>query len=243
VLAEGDGSARAVVTPEEVSECEAFQVEADRRRALVTRALVRTALSAYVPVAPETWRFARGEFGRPEIAEPAGTGLRLNLAHTRELVVCAVANGLDLGVDVEHVKAHPDLLDLAAATMDDAELASIERLPGATRPERFCAAWTLKEAYLKARGLGLALSPRLAAFGLDGEGRIEFRLHPAANDDATRWRFALLRPDASHLLALAVPRTDAPNLRIRVLRVGAIGGPPTVEALPLVAGSSGLAPR
>jgi 4'-phosphopantetheinyl transferase len=82
--------------------------------------------------------------------------LTFNLSHTRGLVACVVAYGEDVGVDVEPIAAAPDLLDLARANFSAEEVAELERCVPADRPARFTGMWTLKEAYLKATGAGIA---------------------------------------------------------------------------------------
>ena len=80
----------------------------DRRAFLMTRALVRTTLSRYAPVAPADWRFITNAHGRPEILDrPAGVpDLRFNISHTDGLIACAVTIGREVGVDVEHIGRH-----------------------------------------------------------------------------------------------------------------------------------------
>ena len=73
-----------------------------RREYLLTRELVRTTLSRYAPVDPRAWRFTANRHGRPEIDGPrCDVPLRFNVSHTPGLIVCAVACGRDVGVDVE----------------------------------------------------------------------------------------------------------------------------------------------
>src|SRR5262245_55714687 len=69
-----------------------FHFAADRRRYRLTRALVRTVLSRYVPVRPRDWVFAANAYGRPEIANPQGRAARLsfNVSHTQGLIVLGV---------------------------------------------------------------------------------------------------------------------------------------------------------
>src|SRR5215470_10429180 len=42
-----------------------FHFARDRRRYLVTRALVRTVLSRYIPIHPKEWIFSTNAYGRP----------------------------------------------------------------------------------------------------------------------------------------------------------------------------------
>jgi hypothetical protein len=64
----------------------------------------------------------------------------------------------------------------------------------------------LKEAYLKARGVGLSLPLEKILFNRD-EGEMEYTLD-ASIDDPRNWRFYLLQPTVRHLVAVALPYDD-----------------------------------
>ena len=96
----------ALLSPEEHDRMARLVFERDRRRFLLTRALVRTMLSRYAGVAPAEWTFIANVHGRPEILDrPQGVpDLRFNLSHTEGLIACAVTIGREVGVDVEHIQ-------------------------------------------------------------------------------------------------------------------------------------------
>src|SRR5262249_28670043 len=153
-------------------------------------------------------RFAADTHGKPFVQAPTTPPpLRFNLSHTDGLVACVVARGLDVGVDVEDVGRRCDVLGLARSCFAADEVAHLERLPAAARPDAFFDFWTLKEAYVKARGLGLALPLKEFAFELrdDGQARARFT---SAGEDPAHWQFARLRPTVRHRLAVAVHRAS-----------------------------------
>ena len=85
-------------------------------------------------------------------------GLRFNLSHTDGLVVCLVAVEREIGVDVEHTaRAGSVGIEIAERFSSPSEVAELRSLPFADQRSRFFDYWTLKEAYIKARGLGLHL--------------------------------------------------------------------------------------
>src|ERR1700760_2923006 len=90
-----------------------FYFARDRRRYLVTRALVRTVLSRYVPMPPSEWTFSTNAYGRPAIANPQAGDLTFNISHTHSLIVIGVTRGRALGVDVENVRAREVSIDIA----------------------------------------------------------------------------------------------------------------------------------
>jgi len=135
-----------------------FLFEHDRASYIVAHALARIGLARSARAEPRDLEFITSREGRPELAPlVAGpTSLRFNLSHTRGLVACAITSQLAVGVDVE-VRRHPAPLDVARQHFSASEGREIECLPAEKRLGRFYCLWTLKEAYVKARGLGLAL--------------------------------------------------------------------------------------
>jgi len=172
-----------------------------------SRTLLRETLSRYAPVAPEDWRFRTGEHGKPEIAQPAQARLRFNLSHSDRLVACAVTLDHDIGVDVENTARACEPLELGERVFTDEENRALRALTGRARQRRFFELWTLKEAWLKARGSGFALDPRCVSFEIGESARIRARFHGPVRDDPAQWSFALLEPEPGQLMALAL-RTD-----------------------------------
>jgi 4'-phosphopantetheinyl transferase len=211
----------ALLSKDEHDRLARLRVPAARHDALVTRALVRRALSAHVVgVDPRAWIFRTGRHGRPEIASPAGgPRLRFNVSHTSGLVVVGITPRRAIGVDVEDLGRQRRADAVADRFFAPLEAARLRALAPAARRRRFIAYWTLKEAYVKARGLGLRLPLAHFWFHLDGRGRARIAFDARLRDDPRRWRFALLRPTRRHVLAVAVAR--APGTRVRLHLHGA----------------------
>jgi len=206
----------ALLSSEERERRDRLRSAAARHRFVAARALVRTTLSRFAGVEPADWAFTTTDHGRPEVHHPELAGrLRFNLSHTRGLVACGVTWERELGIDVEDAARKTRPLALARRFFAPAEVADIEAA-GAERHERFLAYWTLKEAYLKARGLGLRIPLAQVAFALEAPGRPRAAFGPRVEDDPSSWQFALERPSPRHLLAVAVRRRDEPDLAVRV---------------------------
>jgi 4'-phosphopantetheinyl transferase len=212
-----EGRARELLDADETDRLERFRRRPDRALFLCAHVLVRSVLSRYADVRPADWRFAAGHRGRPEIAGPGRSPLRFNLSHTAGLAACVVTDGWDCGIDVESRNRRRDPLAVADRVTTPAERAVLEALPEALRSQHFLTCWTLKEAYAKARGLGLALPLRHYGFVVDGDAiRIDIT-DPGHRDAGEGWQFASLRPTPAHTLAVALRRGDDPPRRI-VLR-------------------------
>jgi 4'-phosphopantetheinyl transferase len=197
-----------LIVPEERERHDRFVNDALKREFLVTRALARTTLSRFAKVDPRDWRFLAGTYGRPEIVEPAEyRAIRFNLSNTRGLVACAVTLLPEVGVDVEWVSRAVELEEVARSHFAPNELAELLGLPSELRRSRFFDYWTLKEAYIKARGLGLRIPLEQFAFRLGNP--IQVSIDPRLGDEERTWSFRLGSPTPTHRLALAA-RTVGP---------------------------------
>ena len=74
---------RILLTEDEHAQMERFYFEDDRRRFLVTRALVRTVLSRYASIPAAAWRFVKNAYGRPTISELHGRACELSFNISR----------------------------------------------------------------------------------------------------------------------------------------------------------------
>jgi len=143
----------------------------------------------------------------PEIDVPKLGHLRFNLSNTRGLVTCAVALEGEIGVDVEVLDRAGGLLEIAERFMAAPESKDIRALPPDAQDLRFFTYWTLKEAYIKARGMGLSIPLDKFWFLLNGEASASsptrLVMAPEMDDDASGWSFAQFQPTERHLLAVA----------------------------------------
>jgi len=195
---------RRLLSIEERVRAELFMFERHRRQYIFAHALLRLALSQAAPnVAPTDWSFAIGRYGRPFVAAPAtSTALHFSLSHADGCVACVVSRHEAIGVDVETVSRRVAPLSTALRFFAPEEIETLRGLPEPAAIERFFDYWTLKEAYLKARGFGLNLP--LDAFAMQvSQEAIEITFKPDIADDPRGWRFQLCSPSPSHRLAIA----------------------------------------
>lgn len=206
----------ALLTPQEEQRYRRYAFQTGRTQYLLTRALVRSVLSAYFPpVAPEAWRFGAGEHGRPFLTGPQSLdGVSFNLSNTSQQVVCLLARGCEVGVDVERMRGDRDLLGLSKRFFSVEEAEDVRAQPPSNLVRRFYDYWTLKEAYLKARGTGLATPLGQFGFTLAPSGTIRVQFDPRLKDTPEHWQFFQTRASPDQLIGGAVQRGDAPDLRV-----------------------------
>jgi 4'-phosphopantetheinyl transferase len=169
-------------------------------------------LSAYADVDPAEWRFVRNECGRPEPMWNGKPPVRCNLSKTNGLVACVVTRDAEAGIDVEDIRRIDDPMELAGYAFSSAELADLKSLAADEQRTRFFEYWTLKEAYLKARGVGLSEPLDRFSFGVEGRtGQIRLT---ADSKPAIDWQFRLSRPLPDHVMAVAVRNPSGKAFRI-----------------------------
>ncbi len=128
-----------------------------RREFVRTRAWLRHILARYLQEPPERLRFAYGSEGKPRLADAEeGRGICFNVAHSHGVALAAVTLERPVGVDVEKVHDARDLEGLAERYFSPNEIVALQGLDRARRSRGFYLAWTRKEAFIKALGLGLA---------------------------------------------------------------------------------------
>ncbi len=227
-------SARDILDSGEIARMERFHFPEHRHLFLVSHLLVRTALSHYAALPPEAWRFTNNKKGKPLI-DPASTpdSLSFSLAHTAGLAVVGVARGIDIGVDCEAAGRRVDAEGVSRRFFSPEEAAALESLPPGGLEEQFPLYWTLKEAYIKALGLGL--SHPLDSFSFQLTGGRPCRIDFSAIDpqDADKWRFALIEPRQRHVTAVCAASIRHEPVVLRCYRAFPSGGSTPLSAGPL----------
>ena len=185
-----------------------------RREYLISQAFLRDVLGYYTNISPSGFEFERNASGKPGLRHgtPELSDLHFNLSRSSGLMACAVCARGKIGVDVEALNPDSGMVDVADHYFSDAEVASLNLLPRGQQQERFCQIWTLKEAYIKARGEGLSLPLDSFSFDFDNHHHIRLREHSPERirDD---WQFWSLQPAPDRVTAVAV---EATGCKLRV---------------------------
>jgi 4'-phosphopantetheinyl transferase len=192
-----------------------FMFDRDKRDFAAAHGLVRRVLSMHADIAPADWQFDGSPNQKPRVAaHQAGTPpLSLSLSHTHGLVACAVARGVDVGIDVELVDRVVDAHEVARRFFAPKEIAMLDGCADAEeRSRKFVELWTLKEAYVKAIGRGLVVPLDEFCFTIDAAGSVGFEAGPEMV--AGPFAFALLSPLPTARVAVAVRCDDPAAVRI-----------------------------
>lgn len=172
--------------------------------------------------------FEQTPYGKPHlVATPKGPpGLlpHFNLTHTDSIIGCAVSSGVEVGLDVEEVARQPrNLMRLAKRRFSEEEYKALAAVESeAARTDLFMKIWTLKEAFVKARGTGINAPPGLRGFtiGLIPDPSLSPTLGGLSNlphketplriscelkePDGHHYDFLLFQPSPHHVAALCL---------------------------------------
>lgn len=132
-----------------------FHFQRDRARFVASRAVVRHILAGYLGTAPGEIRFGYGMQGKPFLLDRRD--LHFNVSHAEDVLVAGVAQGRELGIDVERMFSEAVMEEVSGRVLSKPERGLFEGLDAGERREWFVRLWTRKEAYIKADGRGMSL--------------------------------------------------------------------------------------
>ncbi|WP_321814275.1 MULTISPECIES: 4'-phosphopantetheinyl transferase family protein [unclassified Paraburkholderia] len=183
-----------------------FCFERHRRRFIAGRGQLRRLLGDYLDLAPQALTLAYGPEGKPFCAsQPDNWTLHFNLSHSENTAALAIANGLEIGIDIECIRPFDE--SMPVEVFAKRERAHFDALFDPQRQAIFFETWARKEACLKALGTGFVLPPDHFEFDLSLRGDTTPRYVAGDANEATHWRVRALTTIAN--CAGAVAARDA----------------------------------
>lgn len=133
-----------------------FHRDRDRQTFILGRGGMRWLLGQYLQRHPASFTFTYGDQGKPMLPlAPPDPPIAFNVAHSGDWVVYGITPGVAIGVDVETPTPRRHLGAIIQRCLTPREQATLPPLDSPQCLGRFLDYWTVKEAYLKATGLGL----------------------------------------------------------------------------------------
>lgn len=197
-----------VLDDAEHMQADRFRFAVDRAAYIAAHGLVRMLLGEALGLPPGAVRFQSTDGGKPQI-DPSQNApdLRFSLSHTRGMVACAFGRRDDLGIDVEFMAPGVPVITLARRFFCPCEAQLVAAAAEERQPAVFYRLWTLKEAFVKGTGQGLATPLDSFFFSLDP---VSIGSAPEQSiwqaDALEAWSFAEFEPSPQHRLALASHR-------------------------------------
>jgi 4'-phosphopantetheinyl transferase len=147
---------RGYLSPDERGRADRLISERARDRFVVGRGRLRQLLGPLCGRSPEGVRFSVAAGGKPRLDDDSRGRLRFNVAHSNDLMVCAVTLDQEVGIDVEYMREDVDCAHIAARFFARDEVRSLAAVPPPLARAAFFTCWTRKEAVIKATGDGMA---------------------------------------------------------------------------------------
>jgi len=203
VEAEAEAKLLGELAADEVARAEGSAGVRARRRFVVARGTLRVLLGDLLGEPPRSIAIEEGASGKPRLAD-AGHRLGFNVSHSGDLALVCIAEGVEVGVDLERLRPVPDAVAIARRRFTPEEARFVEEGGPADADRRFLTCWTRKEALAKALGAGLSFDLRSFAVPLD-EPRGVVSLESPGSGQAQRWSISGVPMESEHVAALAIP--------------------------------------
>jgi 4'-phosphopantetheinyl transferase len=141
-----------MLTESERERAARYTLDAARHEFVAGRSMLRRVLGAYLDVSPKEIAIEFNANGKPIVC---GAPLHFNVTHSAGRGVIAISDDC-VGVDLQKWNSKSDFAGLVKRYFSTAEIAQFERMPEDLKPAAFFQGWTVKEAVLKAIGIGMA---------------------------------------------------------------------------------------
>jgi len=150
---------------------------------------VRVVLGKHLGVNGRDLRVSRTDTGKPIIAD----GIHFNVSHSGDLILLALSEQRDVGVDVERRREVTRVDALVSRWLTEDEQLALRALManGAELSDAFLRIWSIKEARLKALGVGISGALRASLHGVEAVVLDRFLDQLSDSPDAERYVGAL----------------------------------------------------
>ena len=175
----------------------------DRDRFIVGRGILRKIISAYLALPPGQLQFTYNEYGKPAVSDDQNDrALNFNLSHSAELILYAVTIGRVVGIDIEYIREDFATLEIAEHFFSKDEVAVLKSLPTDQRTIGFFNCWSRKEAFIKAKGMGVSYPLDRFTVSLAPDGPPALLKVDDDNREVARWKMFELKPGVGYAAAL-----------------------------------------
>jgi 4'-phosphopantetheinyl transferase len=191
-----------ILDEEERCRAARFHFDRDRDLFILARASLRRLLARYTGADPAQIQFKQNPYGKLFIDHPVSS-VRFNVAHSGDCIVHAIAQGTEVGVDVEVLRNSGELASISSY-FASGEQAWLLAADAQARDTGFFTLWTCKEAYIKALGRGLSKPLNSFEVSLADGGKPRILSDSEDNAHLNSWRLMLFEPRRNVLGCVAV---------------------------------------
>lgn len=171
-----------------------FRNPADSYRTLLADVLVRSLICEAYEISNDEIKYDYNAYGKPSL-KSSFPNFCFNVSHSGEWVVCATHDSR-VGIDVEQIC--PIELDIATHYFAPAEVEDLLAKHPDEQVSYFYDLWTLKESYIKARGMGLSIP--LQSFAI--RKKLDQSITISESDSHDAWEFQQYEIDPGYKLSV-----------------------------------------
>jgi 4'-phosphopantetheinyl transferase len=182
---------------------------------VISQGGLRLLLAHYLNIPADTIQLGKLNKGKPySIDNPK---LRFNMSNSGRRVVYAFSMDEEIGIDIERLRELTDLDELIEKNYNTYERDYINKLPE-RRQYRFFKFWTIKEAYLKAIGVGMQIPPDNLEFSIqNGNYKLQSIKGVAVDIDQDEWIFNHFTLDNEKYVGTVTNKNENANITLRSL--------------------------
>ncbi len=194
-----------VLSDDERKRVDRLKSEKDKRRFIVSRGLLRENLGNYIGTEPSDITFTYNKYGKPDLKPEHNQGnIKFNVSHSANLAIYAISQNREVGIDLEYIREVRTADKIIKRFFTQQETDFYYSQPEDKKKLAFFTLWTRKEAYSKARGMGIGLPSK----------EFDLNLAPTTVISTTdmktesKWSLVDIEIDEDYLAALATEGKD-----------------------------------
>lgn len=199
-----------LLSEDENSKWLSLRSQRKKQQFLIARATLRTLLSRYIKtLKPEDLNIVISPSGKPMLEMEIRNGIQFNISHSQGKTLIGVTRNKLIGVDIEYMNPHRKWREIANDYFHEKEWPHspgvCENTDGLDLMSKFYKIWTLKEAFVKAEGSGMAIPFDGFYFDCHGSHSPILTIDQASNcDSTTSWEVSHQFLDEAYSMAVSV---------------------------------------
>lgn len=178
----------------------------DSLRMVFSDLLIRMIIIKKFSIDNEDIEFLLNDYGKPHLK--GFDDFHFNISHSGEWIACAI-DEKEVGIDIEKIN-HIEL-DIAKRFFTKNEYIDLINKPEQNRIDYFYDLWTLKESYIKARGMGLSIPLNSFSFKKINE-KILFQ----SKEDMNKYFFRQYDVDCNYKLSVCSYNNNLPECIVNI---------------------------
>lgn len=200
----------AILSPEEKARAARFVVRKAANGFVIARGVLRALLAKYLNAEPQHLVFQQNQYGKIYLER---VPLQFNISHSQDLALFIFSWHQPVGIDVELMRIDIEFADIARKFFSKREVLELFSLPKEQQLRAFFNCWVCKEAFIKARGIGMysALDKFSVEISPNANGRVRIFYSDEEKEvlNVKKWVLEALDPAvAGYVGAFVVGKED-----------------------------------